>query len=75
DYLTLRGEKKRATETTGRDYYYAERSYGAFVRTIPLPCDVNVDKAVAKYKNGVLRVTLPKTEEAKAKRIRVKIRS
>ncbi|GIX46997.1 MAG: molecular chaperone [Candidatus Tectimicrobiota bacterium] len=74
DYLVLRGEKRRSAEEKGRHYYYAERSYGAFVRTVPLPCEVDADRATARYKNGVLRVTLPKTEQAKARRIKVKIR-
>lgn len=72
--LILRGEKHEESEERRRGYYYAERSYGAFARAIALPCEVDADKATAKYKNGVLRVTLPKTAKAKAKRITVQVR-
>lgn len=71
--LILRGEKRREAEEHRHGYYHAERSYGAFARTIPLPCEVDADKATATYKNGVLRVTLPKTAQAKAKRITVPV--
>jgi len=54
-------------------YYYAERSYGAFARTVPLPCDIDADRATAISKNGTLRITLPKTEQAKANRIKVQV--
>jgi HSP20 family protein len=72
--LVIRGEKKAAIERKGRESYYAEQSYGAFARTVALPCEVEADKALAKYKNGVLRLTLPKTEQARARRVQVKIR-
>jgi HSP20 family protein len=71
--LLLRGERRYETEERRRGYYYAERSYGAFARAIALPCEVDADKATAKYKNGVLRVTLPKTARAKARRITVHV--
>jgi HSP20 family protein len=74
DRLILRGEKRQEAEERRRGYYYAERSYGAFARAIALPCEVDADKATAKYKNGVLRVTLPKTAQAKARRITVQVR-
>jgi HSP20 family protein len=74
DRLILRGEKRQEAEERRHGYYYAERSYGAFARAIALPCEVDADKATAKYKNGVLRVTLPKTAQAKAKRITVHVR-
>lgn len=71
--LFIRGEKKHATERRDKGYYYAERSYGAFTRALPLPCEVEADKASARHQNGVLRVTLPKTARAKAARVQVKI--
>lgn len=74
DRLVLRGERRRETEEQRHGYYYAERSYGAFTRAIALPCEVDADKATAKYKHGVLRVTLPKTAQAKARRITVQVR-
>ena len=74
DRLTIHGEKKTSTEETGRHYYYAERRYGAFTRTLTVPCEVDADHARATYKNGVLRLTLPKTAQAKARRVAVTIR-
>ncbi|HZD40681.1 MAG TPA: Hsp20/alpha crystallin family protein [Terriglobales bacterium] len=71
--LTIKGEKKKEEETKEENYYRAERSYGAFVRTIELPKDVHADKVKANFKNGVLEVRLPKTEAAKAKEVKVKV--
>lgn len=72
--LTISGEKKEEQEDKGKNYYRVERSYGAFQRTIPLPCEVVADKVDAKFKKGVLTITLPKTEEARkqARKITVK---
>jgi HSP20 family protein len=64
DSLIIRGEKKHATEEKEKGYYRAERSYGSFERSIPLPVDVDRDKVEATFKNGVLNITLPKTKEA-----------
>jgi HSP20 family protein len=71
--LTIKGEKKKEEEIKEKDYYRCERSYGSFLRTLELPKDVHADKVKAVFKNGVLEVRLPKTEEAKAKEIKVKI--
>ncbi|HWP58776.1 MAG TPA: Hsp20/alpha crystallin family protein [Candidatus Acidoferrales bacterium] len=73
DRLTLRGKKERIARSEGEGYFYSERSGGAFLRTIDLPCDVDPDKAKAEYRQGLLRVTLPKTEQAKSRRIRVRV--
>ncbi len=73
--LTISGEKKEETEDRGKNYYCMERSYGSFRRSIPLPCEVDSDKADATFKNGVLTITLPKTAEAqRRKKIAVKAR-
>ncbi len=53
-------------------YHRVERSYGSFMRTIDLPAHVKTDKVVAKGHQGVLKITLPKMEEAKTKKITVK---
>ncbi len=74
DRLILRGEKKAETEKREKTYYYRESSYGSFHRAVPLPAEVNREDAKAQYKNGVLTVTLPKTEEAKARRITVNVK-
>lgn len=72
--LTIRGEKKEETEEKKKDYYVSERRYGSFERYFALPDGVNSDKIEATFKNGVLKVVLPKTEEAQkpAKTISVK---
>ena len=69
--LTIKGETKQEKEEEKSKYYYRERRYGAVQRTITLPVDVNADKVEAHFENGVLRLSLPKVEEAKSKRIDV----
>ena len=58
--LYLSGEKRHERETMDSTYHVMERAYGSFERAIPLPRNVNVDKAQASFKNGVLTVRLPK---------------
>jgi len=70
--LTLRGERKKEHEEKGEDFHRTERSYGAFSRSIRLPAEVDVPKITANYKDGVLKVHLPKTKQAEAKKIQVK---
>ncbi|MEO5357399.1 MAG: Hsp20/alpha crystallin family protein [Nitrospirae bacterium YQR-1] len=74
DSLIIRGEKKDEKETKGSNYYRMERSYGSFSRCVALPAEVETDKVEAVFKNGVLTITMPKTEEAikETKRIAVK---
>jgi len=67
--LTLKGEKKQEKEEKDANYHRIERSYGSFCRSFTLPTSVKADKVKATYKDGVLNVTLPKTEEAKPKEI------
>lgn len=71
--LTIKGEKKKEEEVKEENYYRSERSYGSFIRTLELPADVHADKVKASFKNGVLEVRLPKTEEAKTKEVKVKV--
>ncbi len=73
--VTIKGEKKEEKEDKDKDYYYMERSYGAFNRVVPLPQGLDMDKAEANYKNGVLTIKIPKTEEAKAKVKKVSIKT
>jgi HSP20 family protein len=73
EMLTIKGEKKQEKEEKEENYHLIERSYGSFVRTIPLPREVQGDKISASYKNGILKVTLPKSEEAKKKEIKIKV--
>lgn len=74
DSLTIRGEKQEEKEDRGRGYYRMERSFGSFSRTLPLPAEVDTEKARAEFKKGVLTVTLPKTSRAikETKKIPVK---
>ncbi len=62
--LTVKGEKKAEKEERKHNYYVSERSYGQFRRVVPLPMGIDEDKIKAKFKKGVLTVTLPKTEQA-----------
>jgi HSP20 family protein len=71
--LLIRGEKKHQSNRTGHGYTYSERSYGAFARALQFPCEVAPDKARATYKQGVLRITLPKSEHAKATRVKIHV--
>ena len=70
--LTIRGEKKVETEDKKR--HRVECSYGSFLRSFTLPQSVKADKTEAEYKNGILNLTIPKSEEAKPKQIDVKIK-
>jgi len=72
-YLTIRGEKKNEKEEKDENYHLIERSYGSFTRSVRLPREVQSDKITASFKNGVLRVTLPKSEESKKKEIKIKV--
>ncbi|HEX9629066.1 MAG TPA: Hsp20/alpha crystallin family protein [Pyrinomonadaceae bacterium] len=69
--ITLRGERQFEKKEDSDNYHRVERSYGSFTRSFTLPQTVSAEGATAEYKNGVLRVTLPKREEAKARRIEI----
>ena len=69
--LTLRGERRFEKRDEGDNYHRVERSYGQFTRSFSLPQTVSAENATAEYKNGVLRVTLQKREEVKARRIQI----
>lgn len=73
--LTIRGEKKAETKEEKDDYHMIERSYGSFKRSLRLPFDVSVDKIEAQFKDGVLKVVLPKPPEVEAKTQKVAIKS
>ena len=66
DALVIRGEKKLEETHEDEGYYRTERSYGAFVRTVPLPVDIEADRVEAAFKKGVLTVRLPKAAGASA---------
>ena len=73
--LTIKAEREeqREKKEEGR-YYFRERRYGAFQRSVGLPVDVDADKAEATFEDGVLKLSLPKAEEAKPKRIQVQVK-
>lgn len=71
--LTIRGERKLEREDRKENYLRVERSYGTFLRSFTLPPTVDTERVKAEYKNGVLRVQLPKREEAKPRSIKVKV--
>jgi len=67
DVLTISGEKKKEEKVEKKDYYRLERSHGSFTRSFRLPTEVQAEKATASFKDGVLEIRVPKTEEAKKK--------
>jgi HSP20 family protein len=69
--LIIRGEMRQQEEREGERWHLQERRYGQFQRTITLPNNVNADQVGAQYEDGVLTLTLPKSEEAKPRRISV----
>jgi HSP20 family protein len=75
DAVTIKGEKKEEKEEKGKNYYCMERSYGSFNRTIPLAAETDSGKAKAAFKNGVLNITIPKSETAKTKGTKVPIKA
>lgn len=71
--LTIKGEKKREKEIKEAHYYRSEREYGSVYRSIELPVAVKTEGVKATFKDGVLEVRLPKTEEAKRKSVKVAV--
>jgi HSP20 family protein len=71
--LLLRGERNFENETKKENFYRIERSYGSFIRAFTLPQNIQADRIDAQYRNGELKITLPKREEAKPKQIRVNV--
>ncbi len=69
--LTLRGERRQEKDVKENQYHRLERTYGAFKRSFTLPAGIDRDKIRAEYRDGVLRLTLPRAEEAKPKNIKV----
>ena len=73
DTLTIRGEKPRFLEEEKATWHRREIGFGKFIRNVPLPISIKPDKIVAIDEAGVLRITLPKREEALARKIPVKV--
>jgi HSP20 family protein len=74
--LTVRGEKRaeRKEDDEGRGYHLVERSYGSFARAIPLPVEVDPERVDGVFKDGVLRLTLPKLPQSKSRTRKIEIR-
>ncbi|MFP3999461.1 MAG: Hsp20/alpha crystallin family protein [Desulfobacterales bacterium] len=70
--LSIKGERKDEEKAEEGNYYRRERFYGKFQRAFTLPDNVDTDKIEASFKDGVLEVKVPKTEESKGKRIEIK---
>ena len=71
--LTLRGERKIDTEVKQENYHRVERAYGTFTRSFSLPSVLDQEKIKAEFKDGVLKVTLPKHERALPKQINISV--
>ncbi len=72
DVMTITGESKEDPDKEGRNYQLREHLEGRLERSVVLPVPVDVDKAVAVFADGVLTLTLPKTEDTRAKQITIK---
>lgn len=73
--LTIKGEKRKEEEEKDEHHYRAERYYGSFQRSFQLPSSMQAEKVEATFDKGVLRVILPKVEEAKKKEIKIKVKT
>jgi HSP20 family protein len=73
NFLTVKGERKHEVEKKDTNFHLRERVHGSFARTIELPTRVDAGKVLATFRDGVLHVTLPKSEEAKPKEIKVSL--
>ncbi len=71
--LTLQGERKQEKEEKGKKFHRIERSYGSFLRTFTVPLDTDETKVAADFKDGILKVHLPKTEKPRPKAIEVRL--
>lgn len=71
DQLMISGERKEEKEKKEKSRYYSERSYGSFYRSFTLPQNVDSERVEADYEDGLLKLTLPKTEEQSRKRIEI----
>ena len=71
--LTISGERKFEKEQKNKKYHRVERDYGSFVQSFTLPEEADADKVNAEFKDGVLKVHLPKSKQVKPKQIEVKV--
>ena len=71
--LTIKGERKQEKEEKGKKFHRIERHYGSFYRSFTLPANVDESAVKATFKDGMLTLSIPKTEEAKPKTVNVKV--
>ncbi|HDQ23136.1 MAG TPA: Hsp20/alpha crystallin family protein [Candidatus Uhrbacteria bacterium] len=72
DLLTIRGKREQEKEEKEADYFYKECYWGGFSRSIILPVEVQADRVEATFKNGILKITLPKAQKSKLINVEVK---
>lgn len=72
DTVTIRGKRIKEEREKDRNYLYSECFWGRFARTVNLPQDIDVEKAQASFKNGILKLSLPKINRSKEKKLRVR---
>ena len=73
DVLTISGERKYEKEEKDKKFHRIERAFGSFMRSFTIPDDSDGEKVSAEFKDGILRVHLPKTEKVKPKQVEVKV--
>jgi HSP20 family protein len=74
DTLTIKGERKSEKEENRENYYRLEGNYGSFLRVIALPRPVKSDAVKAEYRDGILKIVLPKAEESKTREIKIDVK-
>lgn len=74
DVLTIEGKSEKKSEVDEKDYFRREVRYGSFHRTVALPVAVKGDEAKAEYKDGLLKIVIPKDERAKPKTVKVEVK-
>ena len=74
DSITIKGEMKKEEEVKEDEYYYSERSFGSFSRTLRLPSKIKSNKVDAKFDNGLLEIHMPKAEDAKPKEVKISLK-
>src|SRR6266704_3468701 len=72
DVMSISGERKYEKEEKGKKYHRVERAYGSFARSFALPDDADAEKVAGEFKDGILKVHVPKSEKAKPKKVEVK---
>lgn len=70
--ISIKGKRARSAKNENRDYLYQECYWGKFSRSIILPQEIDANRASASFKNGVLKISMPKADKMKAKKLRVK---